>query len=214
MIKIDTALSEVSLLSGNSKARTWSPFLLSIAIILVDQLTKLAIARLIPAGRIAWTAFGDFFWLVHQKNTGAAFSIGDSMPEFDRVTILIVMPLALLAGLSIYMLKTDELSGIQRWAVGGIIGGGLGNISDRIFRPEGVIDFLSFKFYGLFGLERWPTFNVADSAVVVCGILLVFAGFFMPVLNPEAQEHGKESPQGQNQKTRQEQGQVDGKPGS
>jgi signal peptidase II len=139
----------------------------------VDQLTKLAVARLIPAGRIAWTAFGDFFWLVHQKNTGAAFSIGDSMPEFARVAILILMPLALLMGLCIYMLRTDELSGLQRWAVGGIIGGGLGNIIDRIFRPKGVIDFLSFKFYGLFGLERWPTFNVADSAVVVCGILLV-----------------------------------------
>jgi len=176
---------------GNSKARTLAPFLLSMGIIIVDQLTKLAVVRRIPAGRIAWTAFGDFFWLVHQKNTGAAFSLGDSLPEFARVAILIVMPLILLAGLCIYMLKTDELSGIQRWAVGGIIGGGIGNIADRIFRPEGVIDFLSFKFYGLFGLERWPTFNVADSAVVVCGILLVLAGFFMPVADPAGQQTGQ-----------------------
>ena len=138
----------------NSKARALAPLLLSMAIIIVDQLAKLAVARLIPTGRIAWTAFDDFFWLVHQKNTGAAFSIGDSMPEFARVAILILMPLALLVGLCIYMLGTDELSGLQRWAVGGIIGGGIGNIIDRIFRPEGVIDFLSFKFYGLFGLER------------------------------------------------------------
>ena len=29
------------------------------------------------------------------------------------------------------------------------------------------------KFYGIFGLERWPTFNVADAAIVVCGILLI-----------------------------------------
>ena len=36
-----------------------------------------------------------------------------------------------------------------------------------------MVDFIDVKFYGLFGMERWPTFNVADSAVVVCGILLV-----------------------------------------
>jgi signal peptidase II len=182
---------------GNSKARALAPLLLSLTIITVDQLTKLAVARLIPTGRIAWTAFGDFFWLVHQKNTGAAFSIGDSMPEFARVAILILMPLALLVGLCVYMLRTDELSGLQRWAVGGIIGGGIGNIIDRIFRPEGVIDFLSFKFYGLFGLERWPTFNVADSAVVVCGILLVVAGFFIPAVHPASQGHEITPAQGQ-----------------
>ena len=49
----------------------------------------------------------------------------------------------------------------------------------------------SFKFYGLFGLERWPTFNVADSAVVVCGILLVVAGFFMPEVDPAKRESGQ-----------------------
>jgi signal peptidase II len=62
---------------------------------------------------------------------------------------------------------------LQRWVLCGIVGGGIGNVIDRIFRPEGVVDFVSVKFYGLFGLERWPTFNVADSSVVVCAILLV-----------------------------------------
>ena len=57
----------------------------------------------------------------------------------------------------------------------GIVGGGLGNLVDRFFRKEGVVDFIDVKFYGLFGLERWPTFNVADSAVVVCGILLIIS---------------------------------------
>ena len=57
----------------------------------------------------------------------------------------------------------------------GIIGGGLGNLIDRFFRKEGVVDFIDVKFYGLFGLERWPTFNVADSAVVVFGLILVIS---------------------------------------
>ena len=57
----------------------------------------------------------------------------------------------------------------------GIAGGGFGNLIDRFFRAEGVVDFIDVKFYGLFGMERWPTFNVADSAVVVCGILLIIS---------------------------------------
>lgn len=92
---------------------------------------------------------------------------------------MILVPLALMVALCIYYFLTDELSLVQRWALCGIVGGGLGNIIDRVFRPEGVVDFLSVKFYGLFGLERWPTFNVADSSVVVCAIILVVAGFFV-----------------------------------
>ena len=63
----------------------------------------------------------------------------------------------------------------------GIIGGGIGNLIDRIFRAEGVVDFIDVKFYGLFGMERWPTFNVADSAVVVCGILLIVSFIAMTI---------------------------------
>ncbi|MBN2873876.1 MAG: signal peptidase II [Spirochaetales bacterium] len=155
------------------------PFVLTIAIVIADQATKFAVAAMIPAGRVGWTALGDFFWLVHQKNTGAAFSMGDALAEPLRIFILILVPLVLMIALSVYYFKTDELTRFQRWALCGIVGGGIGNLIDRIFRPEGVVDFLSVKFYGLFGLERWPTFNVADSAVVVCGILLVAAGFFV-----------------------------------
>ena len=45
---------------------------------------------------------------------------------------------------------------------------------------------LDVRFYGLFGLERWPTFNVADSSVVVCGILLIISVLFQ-------KEHGSET---------------------
>jgi len=73
-----------------------------------------------------------------------------------------------------YYFSSNEFTKLQRWATAGILGGGIGNIADRIFRPDGVVDFISVKFYGIFGLERWPTFNVADSAVVVCCLLLFF----------------------------------------
>ena len=72
--------------------------------------------------------------------------------------------------------KNKDFNQVQNWAIMGIVGGGLGNIIDRIFRSKGVVDFIDVKFYGLFGLQRWPTFNVADAVVVVCGIML-FASF-------------------------------------
>jgi signal peptidase II len=170
-------------------ARSLAPFILSLAILVADQLTKLLVVLRIPVGRLAWSAMGDVFWLVHQKNTGAAFSLGDNLPEAWRVAILIIIPIALLAGLCFYMLRTDELNTMQRWAVCGVVGGGMGNLVDRIFRPDGVVDFLSFKFYGLFGLERWPTFNIADAAVVICSVLLVVSGLFVPDEDMDNLEH-------------------------
>ncbi len=153
------------------------PFALTALIVAADQAAKALVVSLMPPGSLAWRSPGDFLWLVHQTNTGAAFSMGDGLPEAGRVAVLILLPLALLAGLCVYWFKTDELSRFQRWALCGILGGGLGNLVDRVFRPDGVVDFLSFRFYGLFGLERWPTFNVADAAVVVCGLLVAVSGF-------------------------------------
>jgi signal peptidase II len=154
------------------------PFMLTLIIVLCDQGTKALVAVKISVNDIAWAAFGDFFWLVHQRNTGAAFSIGDGFSSGLRVFLLIALPLGLMAALIVYYFKTTELSKLQRWTLCGIIGGGIGNIIDRIFRADGVVDFLSFKFYGLFGLERWPTFNVADMSVVICCFLMLIAGFF------------------------------------
>ena len=49
---------------------------------------------------------------------------------------------------------------------------------DRFFRAEGVVDFIDVKFYGLFGLERWPTFNIADASVVIAFASLILYSFF------------------------------------
>jgi signal peptidase II len=76
-----------------------------------------------------------------------------------------------------YYFYSEEFNTLQRWAIAGILGGGLGNITDRIIRPDGVVDFISVKFYGFLGLERWPTFNIADSSVVICCILFLISIF-------------------------------------
>ena len=77
----------------------------------------------------------------------------------------------------------------------GIVGGGLGNLIDRFFRAEGVVDFIDVKFYGLFGLERWPTFNVADSAVVVCGLILVISFIVTSVKESKNNENAEKENQ-------------------
>ena len=154
------------------------PFLLTAGIVLLDQITKLVIVRTVPLHTVGAKVIGDFFRIVHVRNLGIAFSIGRSAAEGARSILFTLLPIVLMAVLTIYYFRTREFTRAQRWAVAGIIGGGVGNIIDRIFRPMGVVDFLDFKFYGLFGLERWPTFNVADMSVVICGILLFFLFLF------------------------------------
>jgi signal peptidase II len=79
-----------------------------------------------------------------------------------------------------YYVRSNDFTWLQRWAVAGIIGGGLGNLIDRIARPAGVVDFISVNLYGLLGLDRWPTFNIADASVVICGLILLVSILISP----------------------------------
>jgi signal peptidase II len=155
------------------------PFILTGLIILVDQGIKSYIAATWPQpGTLIKDLFNGFLQIYHVRNKAIAFSLGHNIPDSIKPVLFIVLPVLVLGFLFWYYLKSDEFAGIQRWAVAGIIGGGAGNIIDRIFRPDGVVDFISVKFYGLFGLERWPTFNVADSSVVVSCIILFLTIIF------------------------------------
>lgn len=151
------------------------PFILTVLVVLLDQITKILVVKYIPIYTIGAQFFGDFFRIIHVANTGVAFSFGATWSETIRHIMFSLMPLVVIILVIVVYFRNDTFTKIQRWAICGIIGGGLGNLIDRIFRSEGVVDFLDVKFYGLFGLERWPTFNVADSAVVVCGIMLIIS---------------------------------------
>lgn len=155
------------------------PFILTFAIILADQLTKFLVELYIPLDYanghlgIGPAFFGDFLRLIRVYNTGVAFSLGDSWPLALRRLSFGLVPLIVMILVIVVYFRNKEFTMLQRWAICGVLGGGFGNLIDRFFRARGVVDFIDVKFYGLFGMERWPTFNVADSAVVVCGILLV-----------------------------------------
>jgi signal peptidase II len=149
------------------------PFILTGLVILADQITKAIIVALIPIYTVGANIFGDLLRIVHVVNTGVAFSLGDSMPLAIRRILFAIIPLIVIILVIVVYFRNDEFNSVQRWSICGIIGGGIGNIIDRFFRAEGVVDFIDVKFFGIFGLERWPTFNVADAAVVVCGIILI-----------------------------------------
>ncbi|UKI53598.1 MAG: signal peptidase II [Treponema sp.] len=163
----------------NIEKKKLLPFILTFAIILADQITKFLVEFYIPLdyanGRLGiGPAFlGDFIRIIRVYNTGVAFSLGDSWPLAVRRLSFGLVPLAVMVLVVVVYFRNKDFSMLQRWAICGILGGGFGNLIDRFFRARGVVDFIDVKFYGLFGMERWPTFNVADSAVVVCGILLV-----------------------------------------
>jgi signal peptidase II len=149
------------------------PLLLTGIIVIADQCSKAFIASKWPINTMIKDVFNNgFFQIIHVRNKVIAFSLGENLPASVQPALFIALPLLVLAVLLWYYFKSDDFTNVQRWATAGILGGGIGNLIDRIFRAEGVVDFISVKFYGFLGFERWPTFNIADSSVVVCCLLL------------------------------------------
>ncbi|MCI6316803.1 MAG: signal peptidase II [Spirochaetia bacterium] len=151
------------------------PFILTFAVIIADQITKCLVVKYIEPWTIGAQFFGDILRIVRVANNGVAFSMGDSLSLIGRRLCFGLVPVIIMGLVIGVYFRNKEFTMLQRWAICGVVGGGIGNIIDRIFRVEGVIDFIDVKFYGIFGLQRWPTFNVADMAVVVCGIMLIIS---------------------------------------
>jgi signal peptidase II len=165
------------------------PFILTALVVLLDQLTKAFIVRNWPReGTFIKDLFGNgLVQFYHVRNRAIAFSLGDGLPDNLRPILFIILPVIILGFLLWYYFKSVEFRTPQRVAVAGIIGGGMGNIIDRIFRPDGVVDFVSVRFFGFQSLkgpleflswERWPTFNIADATVVICCFVLFISIFF------------------------------------
>ena len=109
--------------------------------------------------------------------------MGASLPQTLRTILFSFVPLIVIVFVFIIYFRNKDFTQLQRWSICGILGGGLGNLIDRFFRPDGVVDFIDCYFPIYFKTKRWPTFNVADSAVVVCGILFVVAFIIVAVKN-------------------------------
>lgn len=151
------------------------PVFFGIGVFLFDQITKWLVVKYIPLYSVKMQFFGDFLQIVHVRNLGAAFSVGGNLPQILRSVLLAAIPVVILILVMIVYFRNNTFTWLQRWLICGVAGGGFGNLFDRVFRKDGVIDFIDVKFYGLFGFERFPTFNMADSFIMVCGILLMIS---------------------------------------
>jgi signal peptidase II len=126
-------------------------------VVLVDQLSKSWAVSRLSHGPIHVVGPID---LELQRNTGSAFSL------FQGEAVVLVIVAVILVGVLLVMAGRAPTSG-RAVVFGLILGGALGNLADRLFRGGNgaVIDFIALHF--------WPTFNVADSCIVVGCVLLV-----------------------------------------
>jgi signal peptidase II len=149
------------------KLITW--LLVAVGVIVLDQVTKYAIVQSFSYGDVLYIT--SFFDLVHAHNTGAAFSmLADSAgwQRFFFIGIAMIAALVILALL--YRSKGNWLFDLS---LSLILGGALGNVIDRV-RLGYVIDFIQLHYTTYY----WPAFNVADSAITVGAVLIVWDSFY------------------------------------
>jgi len=132
-----------------------------------DQITKALVVANIPFGERR-EVVGDLVQLWHVRNTGAAFSL------FPGATWLFFpVTIGALVMIVYFFRQFRTRGGWIHVVLGSILAGTLGNLTDRL-RNGYVVDFASVGI----GETRWPTFNVADSALVLgIGVLVVYLSF-------------------------------------
>ncbi|HMN25776.1 MAG TPA: signal peptidase II [Ignavibacteriaceae bacterium] len=168
---------------------------LSFAVVIIDQVTKLMVKGFsIPFLNINYEGmylgqvipvFGDFFRFTFVENPGMAFGYD---PGSNFKLIISIFSLVASIGLIFYLYVIRDKSWSLKIAIALILGGAIGNLIDRTFYGVffdyalmfygKVVDFFDVDFFDftLFGrsYDRWPVFNVADAAVTVGVLILVF----------------------------------------
>ena len=132
----------------------------------LDQATKaVAVAVLDPGQSI--TIVPNVFWLTLTRNPGAAFSAGAEMTVMLSMIAIIVV---------VTVIRMARRLRDRGWALGLglLLGGALGNLTDRIMRPPSplrgeVVDFLH--------LTHWPVFNFADIGLTAAAAVILHRGF-------------------------------------
>lgn len=138
------------------------PGMIAAVVVLADQLTKSAIVDWLgrDAARHRWELIEAIAAFEYVENSGAAFGL---FPGGGG--IVTALGVAVVAALGVYYLRIERPSSVLTTSLGLLIGGGIGNLIDRI-RLGHVVDFVA--------IGVWPKFNVADSAVSLGVAFLVW----------------------------------------
>lgn len=130
-------------------------------IVVLDQVTKYLVNKYIEFGS-GISIIEGFFYLVHWRNKGAAWGIFQN----GRYFFMAITVVAIIVMLHLIYKSKDTFF---KLSISLVMGGALGNFIDRV-RIGSVIDFLDFHFWNY----HFPTFNVADSFIVVGTIMLIY----------------------------------------
>lgn len=152
----------------NGIIRTALIVIIVIANVGCDQISKNIVRETISYNEII-NVFGDYLILTKVENTGAFLSLGDSLPEPIKFILLTIFPIVVLIVAFVYMwFKVNNL--YSRLGIAFIIGGGIGNLYDRLIFGS-VTDFLHIDL----GLIQTGIFNMADVSIMV--------GMFIVIIN-------------------------------
>ncbi len=164
----ERSLPSVPQRSRPAAARTWPFWLIVATVTAIDFGTKALAVQALSPRHMPHRVFGDVVRFTLAYNPGAAFGMHlgpASRWIFAGLSIVIVIVL---------IRATADLTRMSRLAAIGVpivIGGAIGNLLDRIFQRDGVVDFIDI---GVGNIRFW-TFNGADSAVTIGAICLVLA---------------------------------------
>lgn len=141
--------------------------LIAVSVILLDRLTKWAVARYIPL-HDSIAIIPGLFHISHVENRGAAFGLFADSAFPWKIAALVGFSLVALLIVSVLLWKNGHTMNTTTIGLSLILGGAAGNLWDRVVDGR-VVDFLHFYI----GSYSWPDFNIADSAIVVGAVLLV-----------------------------------------
>lgn len=146
-------------------------FSLILLVITVDQITKKLAIKLLRDGAQSITIIPDLFSLTYAENKGVAFGV-----EFAPPALLLLLTGVITAIVLFYVFRSKNRTPLFLLSFALIIGGGIGNMIDRISLGK-VVDFIYFDLYNghIFGtwVSLWPIFNVADSAITTGACILI-----------------------------------------
>jgi signal peptidase II len=147
-----------------SGSGVWLWLGIALLILLIDQLTKIAVIGAFQLGETV--PITSFFNLVRVHNPGAAFSFLADAGGWQRWFFTGLGVAA--AGVMVFLLRQHAGQVVFCWALSLLLGGAVGNVIDRLLYSH-VIDFLDFYY----GTWHFPAFNVADSAITLGAGLLI-----------------------------------------
>lgn len=157
-------------------------YALAFAVVVVDQITKV-LAHQFLRGHAAVEIVPGFFNLAYSRNRGGLFGYFAQLSDPWRALLLTLLPLLAILLVTLFIARGREMDRASLLGLALILGGAVGNLIDRLARGE-VVDFLDAYagpdgladwLVARFGTAHWPTFNVADSAIVAGAFLLAFS---------------------------------------